>query len=419
MRSWRLVLPAMLVAGLICTIQQAYAAAGQLDSTFGSGGVVSVNFNTQFLPADIIEQSDGKILVSNGYFPFQVARFQTNGILDKTFGTGGVTNPFAPNNNPSSAGAMALQSNGQILVVAGGGAIVRLNSDGSLDKTFGNGGLTTPPGVPAGFGFAAGPVLVQPDGKILLGGTASEIAYTSDIFQTVLARYNANGTPDTSFGSGGSIQVTASQGVSAMALLLSGDIVTVNSAAIAQFSPSGTQRSSVTGGTIEVVAGSSFGPEAIEPNGAYVLTEVLNAASGRCHDYNTTVIRYTATGGVDSSFSRPLFNFAGVVGCGVSDAASGAAVQADGKVVLAGAHSVTSTNTFENALIRLNTNGSLDSTFGSGGIVLNQAPANTQGYQRVLIQSDGKIVAAGITVGTQNASFNTVNNLTLSRYLSQ
>jgi uncharacterized delta-60 repeat protein len=204
-----------------------------------------------------------------------------------------------------------------------------------------------------------------------------------------------------------------------MALLLSGDIVTVNSAAIAQFSASGTQRPSVTGGTIEVVAGSSFGTEAIEPNGDYVLAEVLNAASGRCHDYNTTVIRYIATGAVDSSFSRPLFNFAGVVGCGVSDAASGVAVQADGKVVLAGAHSVTSTNTFENALIRLNTNGSLDSTFGSGGIVLNQAPSNTQGYQRVLIQSDGKIVSAGITAGTQNASFNTVNNLTLSRYLSQ
>jgi uncharacterized delta-60 repeat protein len=107
------------------------------------------------------------------------------------------------------------------------------------------------------------------------------------------------------------------------------------------------------------------------------------------------------------------------VGCGVSDAASGVAIQADGKVVLAGDHSVTSTSTFENALIRLNTDGSLDSTFGSGGIVLNKLPSNAQGYSRVLIQSDGKIVAAGTTAGTTNANFNTVSNLTLSRYLAQ
>jgi hypothetical protein len=74
---------------------------------------------------------------------------------------------------------------------------------------------------------------------------------------------------------------------------------------------------------------------------------------------------------------------------------------------------------FQNALIRLNTDGSLDSTFGSGGIVFNKLPSNTQGYSRVLIQSDGKIVAAGITTGTTNASFNTVSNLTLSRNSAQ
>jgi len=418
MKCSRFILPGLVALGLIFTIETAHAAAGSLDSTFGSNGVVSVNFNSQFLPADVIEQPDGKILVSNGYFPFQVVRFEPNGSLDSSFGSGGVTNPFAPNNNPSSAGAMALESDGKILVVAGGGPVVRLNSNGSLDTSFGNGGMTAP-GVPAGFGFSAGPVLVQPDGKILLGGTASDIGYRTDIFQTVLARYNADGTPDTTFGNGGSIQVTGSQGETTMALLANGDIITVNWAAIAQFSPTGAPRSSVTGGAVAVIAGSSFGAEAIESSGEYVLSEVQNAASGRCHDYNTTVIRYTASGAVDSTFSRPLFNFAGVVGCGVSDAISGVAVQADGKIVLAGDHSVTSTSTFENALIRLNTDGSLDSTFGSGGIVLNKQPSNSEGYSRVLIQSDGKIVAAGITSGTTTPTFNTVSNLTLSRFLAK
>jgi len=207
MKSPRFVLEGLLALGLVFPVENALATAGTLDPTFGSNGVVSVNLNSQFLPGDVIEQTDGKILVSNSYFPFQVARFEHNGSLDTSFGSGGVTNPFAPNNNPSSAGALALQSDGKIVVVAGGGSVVRLNSDGSLDTTFGNGGMTIAPSVPSGWGFSAGPALVQPDGKILLGGTASEIGYRTESFQTVLARYNANGSPDTTFGKGGSIRV--------------------------------------------------------------------------------------------------------------------------------------------------------------------------------------------------------------------
>jgi uncharacterized delta-60 repeat protein len=419
MKCPRFVLSGLLSLGLVFTGGNAHAAAGKLDPTFGSNGVVSVNFNSQFLPGDIIEQPDGKILVSNAYFPFQVVRFDSNGSLNKSFGSGGVTNPFAPNNNPASAGALALQSDGKLLVVAGGGTVVRLNSDGSLDTNFGNGGMTTAPSVPTGWGFSGGPVLVQRDGKILLGGTASDIGYRTDIFQTVLARYDANGSPDSTFGNSGSVQVAGSQGVTTMALLSDGDIISVNWAEIAQFSSTGEPRSSVTAGPVAVVAGSAFGAEAIEPTGEYVLSEVRNVASGRCHDNNTEVIRYTATGAVDTNFSRPLFNFAGVTGCGVSDAVSGVAIQVDGKVVLAGDHSVVPTSTLENALIRLNTNGSLDSSFGSGGIVLNKLPSNSEGYSRVLIQSDGKIVAAGITTGTTTPTFNTVSNLTLSRYLAE
>lgn len=419
MKCSHFVLPALLAFGFVFTLENAHAAAGALDPTFGSKGVISVNFNSQFLPGDILEQPDGKIVVSNTYFPFQVVRFQTNGSLDTSFGSGGVTNPFAPNNNPSSAGGLALQSDGKIVVVAGGGSLVRLQSNGSLDVTFGNGGMTTAPSVPTGWDFTAGPVLVEPNGKILLGGTASNIGYRTEVFQTLLAQYNTNGTPDATFGNRGSIQVAGSQGLTAMALLSSGDILTVNGAAIAQFSSTGTPRSTVTGGAVASSAGTAFSPEAIEPSGDYVLAEVQNVASGRCHDYNTTVIRYTTTGAVDSTFSRPLFNFAGVVECGVSDAISGVAVQADGKIVMAGDHSVTPTDTVENALIRLNTNGSLDSTFGSGGIVLNKLPSNTEEYSMVLVQSDGKIVAAGITAAYTTPTYNTVSNLTLSRYLSK
>ena len=423
MKYFRIVVPGLLVVGLVLAAQHSYAAAGSLDPTFGSNGVVSVNFNSTFLPADIVEQPDGKLLVSNGEFPFQVARFETNGEPDTSFGSGGVTNPFAPNNVPSSANALALQSDGKIVVVAGSisgsGALVRLNANGSLDTSFGNGGLATFPSVPAGWGFSAGPVLVQPDGEILLGGTASEIGYRTDVFQTVLARYNSNGSPDKTFGTQGSIQLAGSGGAAAMAVLADGDIITVDYTAIAQFSSTGAPRSSVTGGTVAVIAGAAFVAEAIEPSGEYVVAETQNAGVGRCHDYNTTVVRYEATGTVDPNFSRPLFNFAGVKECGVADEISGVAVQANGQVLLAGYHSVTPTNTFENALIRLNVDGSLDATFGSGGIVLNQLPSNAEGYTDVLIQSDGKIVAVGVTTSTDTSTFDAVNNVTLTRYLAE
>ena len=97
------------------------------------------------------------------------------------------------------------------------------------------------------------------------------------------------------------------------------DIITVNFATIAQFTSSGVLKSSVRPASIAVIAGSAFGNEEIEASGKYLLVKVLNVASGRCHDYNTEVIGYTPTGTVDSTFSRPLFNFAGVVGCGISD----------------------------------------------------------------------------------------------------
>ena len=87
MKRPRFVLVGLLALGFVFTVEKTHASAGSLDPTFGSKGVVSVNLNSQFLPGDVIEQPDGKILVSNSYFPFQVVRFEPNGSLDTSFGS--------------------------------------------------------------------------------------------------------------------------------------------------------------------------------------------------------------------------------------------------------------------------------------------------------------------------------------------
>jgi len=411
-----LFLPSLLAVSMIFT-EDVRAAAGSLDPTFGTEGVATASFNSTFLVGDVIEQPDGKILVSNSYFPFQVARFEANGSLDTNFGDGGSTNPFAPSNQPaSSAGAMAVLPDGRILVgtaVPCGAALVRLNPNGSLDSSFGSSGIASVC-APAGFGLSGGPFLVQPDGKILLGGTASQVNYRSSIFQTFLARFNADGSLDNTFGTNGSINVKGSQGVSAMALLTTGDILTLNSSAIAQFSSTGAQRASATSGPIAVTAASSFLRERIEPNGEYVLGVTVNEGIGRCHDYDSRVIRFIATGSVDTTFNRPSFDFVGEGGCSNSDVAGAIDIEADGKVVLAGRQGQTTANSATNVLVRLNTDGSFDSGFGSGGFVFNNQPAGANGYSAVLVQNDGKILAVGTGLSGQNNSL-----VYLARYLAK
>jgi uncharacterized delta-60 repeat protein len=122
-------------------------------------------------------------------------------------------------------------------------------------------------------------------------------------------------------------------------------------------------------------------------------------------------MRFTPTGQLDPTFKTTVFDLIGEGGSGNSDFLNAVALQADGKVVLAGSHSHAFTNA-SNALVRLKTNGSFDTTFGTNGFVINKLPAGTNGLNLVLIQTDGKI----LTLGTAGKNFTT---LELERYLAQ
>jgi uncharacterized delta-60 repeat protein len=406
-KSARFVLPGLLALGLLFVVDSANAAAGTLDPTFGEGGTVETNFGN-VVPSAAVLQSDGKIIVTFAT-NFELARYFSDGTLDTGFGNGGsVQTVFS--GSLAFAEAVAVQPDGKI-VVAGQVqnpnfdvfALVRYNSNGSLDARFGSGGRVI---TSLGFPGVGESVLIQPDGKILLGATV--LGGKRQPNRTVLARYNPDGSLDATFGNRGTVSVVAIQGVTKLALLSDGDILALNGGAIAQFSSTGTLRPTVTGGAIVAIGGG--GAEAFQSDSRYVLAQAVVVGVARNRDLDTRVVRFTAAGQVDPTFNTQTFDFVGEGGSGNIDTTSAVAIQSDGKVVLSGTHSHAFSNAL-NVLVRLKSNGTFDSTFGANGIVTNNLPAGTDGLEVVLIQPDGKI----LTVGTAN----NFTNLTLARYLAQ
>jgi hypothetical protein len=189
----------------------------------------------------------------------------------------------------------------------------------------------------------------------------------------------------------------------------------VNASGIAQFTPTGSLESTVTGGTIIASAGSELPSTAsvFQPNGAYLPATVVDIGPGRDHNVAAQVLRFTATGSVDCTFANPTFRFIGTGGDDVEDQPNGIAVQTNGDIVVVGLHVANSSTGAGavNALARLTPSGSFDSTFGTAGIVTNSVPTGTGGLDGLVIQpADGRIVTIGVA--------NNQVDLTISRHLA-
>jgi len=197
-----------------------YNTDGTLDNSFGVRGKVKTDFpGLAAVPSAVVLQSDGKIVVAGGAFPlftflgnFEVVRYNTNGTLDPSFGNGGIVTTVFPAG--SYAFDVALQPDGKI--IAAGTvfvnfdpgepsdtdfALARYNTDGSLDTSFGSGGTVSTDFV--GAEDDAFSVLIQADGKIVAVGSANDAATFYDF---AAARYLSNGAIDTTFGVGGRVR---------------------------------------------------------------------------------------------------------------------------------------------------------------------------------------------------------------------
>jgi uncharacterized delta-60 repeat protein len=356
---------------------------------------VSADFGGWDEARAVVLQTDGRIVVV-GYVQsvlgssadFGLVRYVENGLPDASFGTGGrVTTDFS--GGPDEADAAALQPDGMIVVAgstlpAGAAyphmALARYRADGSLDSTFGDGGKVT---TDFGNGAWARAALVQADGKVVVAGSRALEGFA-------LARYERDGKLDPTFGLGGKVTTdfdSASFEFALAALLQpDGKILAVGRAGddfgLARYNPDGTL--DPTFGTSGKVTTHFGGTEvawatALQPDGKIVVTGVTSSGDG-----DFAVARYNPDGGLDATFGvagRATTNF------GAFDLASAVVLEPDGRIVAIG-----TSGSSQCALARYGRDGSLDSTFGSGGKVIS--PSMGTAYAAVR-QPDGKIIVAG------------------------
>ncbi len=393
------------------------AQSGSLDLTFDNDGKVTTAIGTDRLQARAVAiQSDGKIIMAGRhrtgiYWSFITVRYNTNGSIDSTFGTYGIVITFIGTSN-SEASSIAVQSDGKI-VVAGycyngtkqDFALIRYNTDGSIDTTFDNDGKVT-----TSFGNlndAAFAMAIQSDGKILVTGTTDLNGLKSNF---ALARYNTNGSLDTTFDNDGKVITIFSAGNdSGLSITLQpdGKIVVAGQAtqvtqafALARYNINGSLDTSFdTDGKVTTVIGTMGNcvrSVIIQPDGKIV------AAGHSSNGVNAAVLtltRYNTNGSLDSSFG----SYGKVTTTG-GYVAHSVILQPDGKIVVAGSICYYMGG-YDFSLVRYNTNGSLDLTFDNDGIVTTSF-TNTLSYGvAAAIQADGKIVLAGFLENNSNGSF--------------
>lgn len=310
-----------------------YTPRGRLDRHFGQGGKVATDFGASDYATAVKIQRGGKIVVAGyvvGATPqLAVARYRPNGSLDSSFGAGGKVLL------PGIGLALALQLDGKIVV---GGqddsnfALYRLKRDGSRDPAFGTDGEATTQ-FEAGSASARG-LTIQPNGKIVAVGSAVAHEFTA----WALARYNRNGSLDTTFGSGG--KVTALGNVlsdnEGEAVVLQGKrrILAAGTRnglfALAGFRPNGKLDASfgldrgVSTAFGSTGAGSVARALAKQRNG----TIVAAGEAFRGGNWKFALARFNRNGMTLTAATTPLTDG--------HDAAQGLVVQPDGKLVAAG-----------------------------------------------------------------------------------
>ncbi len=424
-RAWLLLgLLLILVSQTPSVPAQAQAvSAGSLDLSFGGDGIVTTDFDNlhEHLRA-VTVQSDGKI-VAAGYtqeghsFDFAVVRYNAAGKLDTSFGTNGkVTTDFGYHAHIHS---MALQPDGKIVVVghtftrrSDDFMMARYNANGTLDASFGtNGKVTTD--FNGGFDYAFG-VAVQPDGKIVVSGSVT----VGGTYDFGVARYNADGSLDTSFGTNGKVTTefappqgkTQGDQSQALALQSDGKIVAAGYSytskpggevssdfALARYNKNGSLDTSFgTNGKVTTHFGNGndrIYKLAVQPNGKIVA--MGRSFSDTNDEVDFEVARYNPDGSLDTSFGGDG-KVRTDLGYGEYGYAGG--VQPDGKILVAGylydAALGDAPASHDQLVVRYNANGSLDTSFGGDGVVRTDIGGEDQVYALAL-QPDGKILVAG------------------------
>jgi uncharacterized delta-60 repeat protein/uncharacterized repeat protein (TIGR01451 family) len=381
-------------------ISTVFAQPATLDQSFGNKGM-SVSDSARFdLYPRIALQDDGKILIAtngtNHSRGFIVRRYQKNGSLDSSFGVNGTATKFI---NPSweYSTAITLQPDGKIIVGGsvsfnGNGqtqfVVMRFTSTGRIDSTFATNGVHILPIYNASDAICKlTDIILRPGGKILAGGHA---ANNLGVSYFAFEQLNQNGTLDSSFGVNGYFLNRVYSDAdfnfaidSSKKIIAGGMVSTYLNFAARRYKTNGTIDSSFgTNGASDIVQNFRTRDVIVEPDGKIVFYGQSLIGS----DYRMTLIRFDSLGKLDTTFGSSGIVYKSFGGLGNS--ASALVRQPDGKYIIVG----WSTKTF---MIRYHHNGTVDSSFGRGGIVNTTFPGAQFINGDAALQQDGKVLLAG------------------------
>ncbi|RYH73052.1 T9SS type A sorting domain-containing protein [Flavobacteriaceae bacterium 144Ye] len=360
-----------------------YDPNGLIDNSFGTNGIVLLDINGFDDEAiSSVLQSDGKIITvgytNNADKDIIVARFNSNGSLDTSYATNGIYTYDSGTND--SAETLAISPDDKIIIgceISNNYGVIKITNTGINDTTFGSNGIVT---TNLGGVDYIGDIKLQSDGKILITGTSSKNSTgDGDIYDKTLIRYNTDGTLDTSFNSTGIIFTSYESGGN----------------------DGGYSIIIQTDGKI-IVCGSSY----------------IGA-----NDDNFALTRYNNDGSIDSTFGN---NGTTITDFGSSlDLCFSSVLQNDGKIILGGYIVNGTTFDFDFGLARYDSNGILDTSFGTNGITITDINNNSKDYGLSLaFHQDDKVLIAGnsrITGGTYDftiARYNIDGNLGVDDFMN-
>jgi uncharacterized delta-60 repeat protein len=354
-------------------------ANGTLDSTFVLSGTGFAGWTI----GDCIVQPDGKIIVGgqfvayNGTSRNRIARLNADGSLDMGFdpGTG------AGGNNSTQVMATELQSDGKVII--GGNfttfngisrnRIARLNSDGSLDATFS-------PGTGANADVLC--ISIQPDGKVIIGGSFTSYNGTG---RNRIARLNADGSLDTGFNPGTGANGSTIRSIAVQAdgkIIVGGDFTSYNGVGrnnIARLNADGSLDLGFDPGTGSNARVNSI---TLQPDGKVIIGGEFTSYNGITRQ---KLARLNITGSLDLTFG-PVPVSANFISFGIRCTA----LQPDGRILIGGLFTACGGSP-RYGIARMNSNGSLDPTFAHGG----GHGANGGYISKLIIQPDGKVLIGG------------------------
>jgi len=422
-----------------------YTVSGAIDNSFSGGKVITPIGPANDYLMSLALRSNGQILAA-GYVSaigspsiYAAVLYNPNGTLNSSLDADGILTDCKPTNTTRFQ-ASVVQPDGKLIVVGYTAftlnsmsnsdiAVARYDPDGSLDRTFSNDGLLT---IDIGRIDGANCVALQPDGKILVGGQALNTGSPQymENMDFALVRINSDGTLDDSFSGDGKVMTDFrgyGDGAYDMALLPDGKIVLtgtsiyglynspyVYTVALARYNSDGTIDNTFgeQGKTLAMFSTNDFGNSLmVQPDGKLLVAGTYNYAGLGSSSF--LLARFNSNGTLDNSFDGDGWANTRITGF---DEVRAAALQPDGKIVLAGQAGINPggyldfIRYYDLALVRYNKDGSLDNSFSGDGKLTLDLGSTNESFNSIKLQPNGKLIAGGHTI------LNNYSSLVLTRF---